>query len=97
MAKRTAIHQKTGFTKELTTEGDKDIYHTTQELNPVIEHCKNIAEYVKPGKDLRHVAEVPLVVYQRACREGWANDMSEWRKWLNKSDNKVFRTWQGKL
>jgi len=40
---------------------------------------------------------LPLIVYQRACREGWANDMKQWRKWLNKSDNKVFRTWQGKL
>ena len=76
MAKRTVIDHKTGFTNEFITEGGKDIYHTTQDLNPVIEHCKNIAENVKPGKDLRHVAEVPLVVYQRACREGWANDMS---------------------
>ena len=23
--------------------------------------------------------------------------VSAWRKWLNHSDNKVFRTWQGKL
>jgi hypothetical protein len=52
---------------------------------------------VKPGKDFRHVAEVPLVVYQQACREGWASDMKAWKKWLNNSDNKVFRTWQGKL
>lgn len=97
MAKRTVIDHKTGFTNEFITEGDKDIYHTTQDINPVIEHCKNIAENVTPGKDLRHVAEVPLIVYQRACREGWANDMSQWRRWLNNSDNKVFRTWQGKL
>jgi len=97
MAKRTVIDHKTGFTNEFITEGGKDIFHTTQDVTPVIEYCKNIAENVKPGKDLRHVAEVPLVVYQRACREGWANDMSAWRRWLNKSDNKVFRTWQGKL
>jgi hypothetical protein len=97
MAKRTVIDHKTGFTNEFITEGGKDIFHTTQDVSPVIEHCKNIAENVKPGKDIRHVAEVPLVIYQKACREGWANDMGAWRKWLNKSDNKVFRTWQGKL
>ena len=97
MAKRTVIYHKTGFTNEFITEGGKDIFHTTQDVSPVIEHCKNIAENVKPGKDLRHVAEVPLVVYQRACREGWANDMNAWKRWLNNSENKVFRTWQGKL
>ena len=97
MAKRTVIDHKTGFTNEFITEGGKDIFHTTQDVSPVIEHCKNIAENVKPGKDLRHVAEVPLVVYQRACREGWANDMNAWKRCLNNSDNKVFRTWQGKL
>ena len=97
MAKRTVIDHKTGVTNEFITEGGKDIFHTTQDVSPVIEHCKNIAENVKPGKDLRHVAEVPLVVYQRACREGWANDMNAWKRWLNNSENKVFRTWQGKL
>ena len=58
MAKRTVIDHKTGFTNEFITEGGKDIFHTTQDISPVIEHCKNIAENVKPGKDLRHVAEV---------------------------------------
>ena len=96
MTKRTVIDNKTGFTNEFITEDNKDIYHTTQDLKPIIEHCKILADN-KPGKDIRHVAEVPLIVYQRACREGWANDMSQWRRWLNNSDNKVFRTWQGKL
>ena len=58
MAKITVIDHKTGFTNEFITEDNKDIYHTTQDLNPVIEHCKMLAEN-KPGKDLRHVAEVP--------------------------------------
>tara|TARA_B110000285_G_scaffold198357_1_gene230730 strand:+ start:1228 stop:1521 length:294 start_codon:yes stop_codon:yes gene_type:complete len=97
MTKRTVIDHKTGITSEFITEDNKDIFHTTQDVQPVIEHCKAIAENVKPGKDIRHVAEVPMVVYQKACREGWANDMARWRKWLNHSENKVFRTWQGKL
>ena len=97
MARKTLIDHKTGYTHEFATEDDKLVYHTKQDVQPVIEHCKNIAEYVKPGKDFRHVAEVPLVVYQKACREGWANDMKAWKKWLNNSDNKVFRTWQGTL
>tara|TARA_R110002072_G_scaffold94434_1_gene208653 strand:- start:1086 stop:1376 length:291 start_codon:yes stop_codon:yes gene_type:complete len=96
MTKRTVIDHKTGLKNEFITEDNKDIFHTTQDVQPIIEHCKILADN-KPGKDIRHVAEVPLIVYQRACREGWANDMSQWRRWLNNSDNKVFRTWQGKL
>jgi hypothetical protein len=38
-----------------------------------------------------------MVVYQRAVREGWAQDSAQWKKWLNHSDNKPFRTWKGKV
>ena len=55
MTKRTVIDHKTGITSEFITEDNKDIFHTTQDVQPVIEHCKALAE------------------------------------------NKVFRTWQGKL
>jgi hypothetical protein len=96
MARRTLIDAKTGSTSEFITEDDKIIYHTKQDIQPVIEHCKNLAEN-KPGKDFRHVAEVPMVIYQKAMREGWVKDKAKWKKWLNDPDNKVFRTWQGKV
>tara|TARA_R100000734_G_scaffold10909_1_gene8202 strand:+ start:3548 stop:3838 length:291 start_codon:yes stop_codon:yes gene_type:complete len=96
MAKRTLIDSKTGSTSEFITEDDKIIYHTKQDIQPVIEHCKALAEN-KPGKDFRHVAEVPMVIYQKAMREGWVKDKAKWKKWLNDPDNKVFRTWQGKV
>ena len=96
MAKRTIIDYKKGYKHEFATEDDKVIYHTTQNVAPVIEHCKALSE-MRPGKDFRHVAEVPMVVYQKACREGWAKDTKKWREWLNHSDNKVFRTWKGRI
>ena len=49
MARRTIIDHKTGFTNEFATEDDKVIYHTTQDVAPVIEHCKALAEN-KPAK-----------------------------------------------
>ena len=96
MARRTLIDAKTGSTSEFITEDDKIIYHTKQDIQPVIEHCKTLAEN-KPGKDFRHVAEVPMVIYQKAMREGWVKDKAKWKKWLNEPENKVFRTWQGKV
>jgi hypothetical protein len=46
---------------------------------------------------MRHIAEVPMVIWQKALREGWSQDRAKWKEWLNNPDNKVFRTWQGKV
>ena len=40
MAKRTIIDAKTGSTSEFITEDDKIIYHTKQDIQPVIEQLK---------------------------------------------------------
>jgi hypothetical protein len=65
MARRTIIDHKLGYKHEFATEDDKVVYHTTQDVQPVLEHVKQLS-YNKPGKDLRHVAEVPMVIYQQA-------------------------------
>ena len=57
MAKRTLIDSKINYSHEFATEDDKVVYHTQQNVAPVIQHCKTLAEH-KPGKDFRHVAEV---------------------------------------
>jgi len=96
--KRTVTDHTTGYKSEFITEDDKLVYHTTQDVNPVIDHVKKLRDNtIKPGKDMRHIAEVPMVVYQRAVREGWDRDRTAWKKWLNNPDNNVFRTWQGKV
>ena len=46
---------------------------------------------------MRHIAEVPMVIWNKALREGWSQDSAKWKEWLNNPDNKVFRTWQGKV
>ena len=94
--KRTVIDTRTNFVSEFATEDDKFVYHTQQNVAPILKHVKDLQE-LKPGKELRHVAEVPMVIYQKAIREGWANDKAKWKKWLNDPNNKLFRTWQGKV
>ena len=46
---------------------------------------------------MRHVAEIPMVIYQKMVREGSINDKKALKKWLNDPDNKMFRTWKGKV
>jgi hypothetical protein len=43
------------------------------------------------------VAEIPLLVFERAHREGWLHDKAAWRKWLNDPVNKVFRVTDGRV
>ena len=77
-------------------ENKKVVYQTKQDIQPTLEYVKQLSEHT-PGEDFRHVAEVPMVIYQKAIREGWAQDSAQWKKWLNHSDNKPFRTWKGKV
>ena len=46
---------------------------------------------------MRHVAEIPMVIYQKMVREGSIHDKNALKKWLNNPDNKMFRTWKGKV
>ena len=101
MSKTTIVENKKDFTSKLVTQNldDDGVYyiHTKQNVQPVIDGVKMLSETITPGKDLRHVAEIPMVVVQRAMREGWFNDGAKIKAWLNDPDNDVFRTWKGEV
>jgi hypothetical protein len=47
--------------------------------------------------DLHHVASIPMPLMMELYREGIANDQQEFRKWLNKPENQVFRSKVGRV
>tara|TARA_R100000664_G_scaffold31964_1_gene46191 strand:+ start:536 stop:826 length:291 start_codon:yes stop_codon:yes gene_type:complete len=96
MATRTIIDTKSGYMSEFVTEDDKNIYHSSQNVQPILDNVKNLSE-VQNSKELKHVAEIPMVIYQKAIREGWSKDKKKWKKWLNDPDNKLFRIWPGRV
>ena len=93
---RTTIDLTKTLKSEFITQDDKNIYHTAQNVRPVIEHARALRE-LEPGKTFRHAAEIPKVIWNKALREGWHNDKKAWKRWLNDPDNKAFRVWQGKI
>ena len=99
--KETVTEYKNNLESKLVTQDlyDDGVYHihTKQNVQPVIDNVKMLSEATTPGKDLRHVAEIPMVVVQKAMREGWFNDKAKMKEWLNNPDNKVFRVWEGKV
>jgi len=93
---RTLLSVKDGMTSELITEDEKLIGLTTQNVDKTINYVKELRDN-PVGKEFRHCAEVPMVIWEKSIQEGWNNDSSAWKKWLNDPDNKIFRTWQGKV
>jgi|TARA_R110001599_G_scaffold206091_1_gene403389 hypothetical protein len=94
--KRTTLDLTKTLKSEFITQDDKTIYHTAQNVRPVIEHARALRE-LEPGKTFRHAAEIPKVIWNKALREGWHNDPKAWKRWLNDPDNKAFRVWQGRI
>jgi hypothetical protein len=83
-------------------------WHVTDKGEYVVEHVQDattIANFNKrqyndtPQKygDVNKVASIPLSVYYELKRKGIADDPKALKKWLNDSDNQVFRTRAGTL
>lgn len=94
--RRTTVDLRKDFKSEFITQDDKNIYHTQQNVQPVIDQVKVFSDNT-PGKTFRHAAEIPMVIWTKALREGWHNDRAAWKKWLNNRDNQCFRVWKGRI
>ena len=94
--RRTTVDLRKDFKSEFITQDDKNIYHTQQNVQPVIDQVKVFSDNT-PGKTFRHAAEIPMVIWTKALCEGWHNDRAAWKKWLNNRDNQCFRVWKGRI
>jgi hypothetical protein len=70
---------------------------TIEDVEPLLESVKVLREDHKSRGDMKHVARIPVTIYEKAIREGWANDQAAWARFLNDPDNAAFRVWTGRL
>jgi hypothetical protein len=78
-----------------TPEGDF-FQSEVQDVQHILDYAKVLSDQT-PGKEWRHSAFVPAAIWNRAVREGWVHDKKAWKKWANDPENKLFRTWPGRL
>jgi len=99
MAARKFIYDANGqvMTSVTVEEDNQMVIQTQQDARPIIEANKNQRDWHKPSGDMKLAGRVPMTVYNKALREGWANDPSAWKKYLNDPDHKAFRVWEGRL
>tara|TARA_Y100000114_G_scaffold81437_1_gene75099 strand:- start:1009 stop:1317 length:309 start_codon:yes stop_codon:yes gene_type:complete len=74
------------------------VVETVQDVTGIAEYNKRSYNNTdKKWNDLNKVASIPLSVYYDLKRKGIADDPVALKKWMNDSDNQVFRTRQGRL
>mgnify|MGYP001165227396 FL=1 len=74
------------------------VVETVQDVTGIAEYNKRSYNNTdKKWNDLNKVASIPLSVYYDLKRKGIADDPVALKKWMNDSDNQVFRTRQGVL
>jgi hypothetical protein len=93
---RTLLSVRDGFVSELITKEEKTVAVSTQNIDKTLDYVDHLRD-MPVGKDFRHVAEVPQIIWEKAVQEGWSHDQDQWKRWLNDPANKVFRTWQGNI
>jgi len=89
----------TGITKYCHVTGNGEyVVETQQNVSAIVEANKRQYNDT-PNKhgDLNKVATIPLSVYYELKRKGIADDPKALKKWMNDSDNQVFRTRAGTL
>ncbi len=99
MSKRRLLDAFANRAEEMIDETHLDgkvLVHETEDCEPYVAQARRLSEQT-PGREMRHAAVIPHTVYAQAIRGGWANDPKAWKRWANDPDNRMFRSWPGRL
>ena len=99
----TLLSNELGVKTEVHTEDGDGTLHftTTQDVQPTLDYTKYLREQpVDRKNEVRHVAEIPPVLAAKLYKEGILGpnaSAKELLKWLDRPENKPFKTWEGHL
>lgn len=82
-----------------STDGEEFHVETVQDVAEIASDNKALHAMVDERAgwkgDMHRVASIPMNVYMDLQKRGIVDDPAAFRRWLNDSDNKVFRTRPG--
>jgi hypothetical protein len=87
-----------GVRRTLITDTDRPndiVVHTEVQFDAILESIKAKRDALPAKSVNKHLATVPMTVYEKSIVEQWGPD--DWKKWLNDPDNAAFRVWQGRV
>ena len=74
---------------------DRVIIQTTQDVEPILDSIERDRAIMAHDGVNKLAARIPVAVYERAVLEDW--EERDWKKWLNSSEGRAFRIWQGRV
>jgi hypothetical protein len=84
-----------------STDGKEFTIQTTQEVSPYLEAAKksyNTFDERTPWKgDMHKVAKIPIDLFFKLKKQGVTDDPAKFKRWLNDSENRYFRTRPGRV
>lgn len=96
--RRTVYHCADGVRRSIVTDTldpGKFVVHVEQEMDEILAGIERDRELHRPRGDIKHVARVPVEVFEMMVNQGWGPD--DERKWLNSSDAAHLRIWRGRV
>jgi hypothetical protein len=97
------ISNESGVETAVHTEDGDGTFHIVkkQDVQPTLDYTKYLREQpVDRKNEVRHVAEIPPVLAAKLYRDeilGPKGSTKKLLKWLDRPENKAFKTWEGHL
>lgn len=97
------------FDEDPLTQTRRVIYRDPYEKTTTIVSTQDVTDLVEENKAafnnapgrwkeaFNHVASIPIGLYFELKKKGIVDDHAAFKKWLNKSDNRFFRTRPGRV
>jgi hypothetical protein len=101
MERKLVYRDSDGVRRTMITDEDSPgllRVFTEVQMDEVLESIKRAREVDEsrgPFPMNRHLARVPMTVYEQSLLEQWDDD--RWKRWLNDPDNEAFRVNRGRV
>jgi hypothetical protein len=96
--RRIVYHDADGVRRTMILDDeapDRFVVHTQQVLDEILSGIARDRELQDPANDNRHVARLPVEIFERMILEGWGPD--DEARWLNSPEAAPFRIWKGRV
>jgi hypothetical protein len=89
---------KDGIKRTFYVDPDKPyspLVHTEQDVAEILDSVNRDREIMKNNGPSKVVARVPVTVWEESVHQQW--DDRKWAKYLNSSEARPFRIWEGEV
>ena len=81
MARKRLLGHSPGKDIILHEEDGRQWVETRQDVEPVAQAARLLADHSEVDKDFTRVAMIPATVLDQAFNEGWFHDPEAWKRW----------------